>query len=332
MKQFTISPVALLALATTTAHAASVTFWTLDMAQRTIYFTSNPGSALMAPVTVNASQNSTVVFPDNWAGNFYGVRDGESNKPGMLGEVQFSGWLGKTYFDVSAIVNGQDQHNVKQMWAKTAQTPMSGCEVFPCNNCYWLSDDIQTKVTNERDLMATLGTGSTGIAFALPHQEAPGSSQSHHAPQYQPSAQNPPSPLSAPQYQQPARPAVAQYRPAAAAAAAPQYQPPPVQVAAQMQPSQPAAVVSASSSSTESATAQESESAATTTADSEAQPTESFASVDDSASSPLSDEEPALSYHQPDSHVDEHMANHSEDERLSPSGHEESSASSENPV
>ncbi|RCI16463.1 hypothetical protein L249_2089 [Ophiocordyceps polyrhachis-furcata BCC 54312] len=236
MKQSTTSSVALLALATTTSHAATITFWTLDSVQRTIYFTQNPGSAQMVPMTVTPFRNTTMSFPDGWAGNFYAVANGEYNRPGMLGEVQFSGWLGKTYFDVSAIVDGTDQHNVKQMWPRMAQTPMSGCEVFPCNNCYWLPDDIQTKVTDETDLMATLGTGSTGIAFVSPHQEAPGTSQSHHAPQYQPSAQKPPVavPAAPPrQYQQAvaaaAAPPAPQYQPPPppAAAATPQYQPPP---------------------------------------------------------------------------------------------------------
>ncbi|KJZ75020.1 hypothetical protein HIM_05506 [Hirsutella minnesotensis 3608] len=163
--QFTSSIMALSAFVAA-SQAASVTFWTLDNAQRTIYFVPNPGSPDMSPQVVGNHENTTVNFADNWVGNFYAVPDGQDNKPGMLGEVQFSGWLGKTYFDVSAIVDGNDHNNVKQMWPKNGQKPMSGCEVFPCNNCYWLSDDHQTKVTDETDLMTTLGSGTTGLAFA----------------------------------------------------------------------------------------------------------------------------------------------------------------------
>ncbi|KAM4056251.1 DNase1 protein [Hirsutella rhossiliensis] len=162
---FATSAIALVALAAA-SQAASVTFWTLDDAQRTVYFVGNPGSPQMPPVTVGHEENKTVDFVNNWAGNFYAIPEGGDNKAGMLGEVQFSGWLGKTYFDVSAIVNGTDHNNVKQMWPTSSKTPMSGCEVFPCNNCYWLSDDVQTKVTDETDLMTTLGSGSTGMAFA----------------------------------------------------------------------------------------------------------------------------------------------------------------------
>jgi hypothetical protein len=84
----------------------------------------------------------------------------------MLGEVSLNSWNGLTYFDVSAIVDPSDHDNVKQMWPVKSQTPMSGCEVFPCNNAYWLPDDVQTKATSETDLMTTLGSGSTGLTFA----------------------------------------------------------------------------------------------------------------------------------------------------------------------
>lgn len=161
---FATSAIALVALAAA-SQAATITFWTLDDAQRTVYFVGNPGSSQMPPTVVNSQRQRTVVFPDNWAGNFYAILDGHSNKPGMLGEVQFSGWRGKTYFDVSAIVDGADHNNVKQMWPTRSQWPMSGCEVFPCNNCYWLPDDVQTKVTDEKHLTTSLGWGSTGINF-----------------------------------------------------------------------------------------------------------------------------------------------------------------------
>jgi hypothetical protein len=43
---------------------------------------------------------------------------------------------------------------------------MSGCEEFPCDNAYYLPDDVQTKTTSEDHLITTLGKGSTGINFA----------------------------------------------------------------------------------------------------------------------------------------------------------------------
>ncbi|KAF4465562.1 DNase1 [Fusarium albosuccineum] len=140
--------------------AAKVTFWTLDDKVRTIYFTPNPGYAAIEPVTVSNKEKTTVEFPDEYIGNYYAVQKGKENVPGMLGEVNFGGWEGKTYFDVSAIVDPTDKDNVKQMWPASAQIPMSGCEEFPCDNAYWLPDDIQTKVTEETHLISTLGSGS----------------------------------------------------------------------------------------------------------------------------------------------------------------------------
>ncbi|CAF3467515.1 unnamed protein product [Fusarium graminearum] len=137
----------------TYAAAATVTFKTLDDKERTIIFTPDPGFSGPESVTVGGGKDVTVTFPDKYIGNFYA-----EDKPGMLGEVTFGGWNGKTYFDVSAIVDPNDKDNVKQMWPASSNTPMSGCETFPCDNCYWLPDDIQTKVTEEVDLITTLGS------------------------------------------------------------------------------------------------------------------------------------------------------------------------------
>jgi hypothetical protein len=162
--QFSTSLMALVASAAVSS-AASVTFWTLDNIERTLVFTPNPESAPLETITVSGAQNTTVQFPDAWVGNWYAYQTGQENKPGMLGEVQFGGWNGLTYFDVSAIVDPSDHDNVKQMWPAVSLSPMSGCENFPCDNCYWLPDDVQTKVTNEVDLWTTLGSGVTGYSF-----------------------------------------------------------------------------------------------------------------------------------------------------------------------
>ncbi|TWU72281.1 hypothetical protein ED733_002995 [Metarhizium rileyi] len=162
---FATSALALVASAAA-ASAASVTLWTLDSVTRTIYFTPNPGFSQLPSVTVSNKEKKVIHFPDTWIGNFYAVKQGAKNIPGMLGEVNFGGWGGKTYFDVSGIVDPKDHDNVKQMWPVKSQSPMSGCEVFPCNNAYWLPDDTQTKVTEETDIITTLGSGSTGLRFS----------------------------------------------------------------------------------------------------------------------------------------------------------------------
>lgn len=159
------STVMALAASAAMVSANTVTFWTLDDKTRTIYFTPNAGYPEMDSVTVSSAEKTNVDFPDTWIGNFYAVQEGGSNSAGMLGEVNFGGWGGKTYFDVSAIVDANDKDNVKQMWPAKSLTPMSGCEVFPCDNAYYLPDDVQTKVTDETTIITTLGEGSTGLTF-----------------------------------------------------------------------------------------------------------------------------------------------------------------------
>lgn len=139
------------------ATAASVQFVTLDAKERTIIFTPSPGYDKLPDVVVGAGSAKTVTFPDKWEGNYYAVQKGAADKPGMLGEVMFGGWLGKTYFDVSAIVDPSDKDNVMEMWPVMSKTPTSGCAEHPCNNVYWQPDDVQTKVTDEVDLVQTLG-------------------------------------------------------------------------------------------------------------------------------------------------------------------------------
>jgi hypothetical protein len=154
--QFTTSMMALVGSAAL-ASAASVTFKTLDDLTRTVYFTPSAGHPAMEPVTVSSAEDTVVTFPDVYVGNYHAVVEGQANVDGMLGEVNFGGWNGMTYFDVSAIVNPGDKNNVKKMWPKGSQEPVSGCDVFPCNNAYYLPDDVQTKVTHEVDLITTLG-------------------------------------------------------------------------------------------------------------------------------------------------------------------------------
>ncbi|KAM3514922.1 hypothetical protein MY11210_001400 [Beauveria gryllotalpidicola] len=159
-----------LAASAAAVSAASVSFWTLDNEERTIYFTPSPGSPQMDPVTVNNSQKTKVEFDPGFIGMFYAVKKGDPNKDGIIGEVRFGGDGGKTFFDVSAIDHPEDTNNIKQMYPVDEQGnamtgPMSGCVVYPCDNVYIHPDDVQTKVTPSTDLMTTLGSGDPGLTF-----------------------------------------------------------------------------------------------------------------------------------------------------------------------
>ncbi|KAH8888898.1 hypothetical protein GQ53DRAFT_826095 [Thozetella sp. PMI_491] len=160
-----------LSAAAMAAAANTVTFVSQDSTERTIYFTANPGSSAISTIVVPGKATVTVSIPHAWQGNWYAVSKGATNVPGMLGEVAFNSWGGITFYDVSAIVNPNDKNGVKKLYpASTPKTSLSsttltsGCDLFPCNNAYYLPDDVQTKTTQETDLICTLGSASSTSA------------------------------------------------------------------------------------------------------------------------------------------------------------------------
>jgi hypothetical protein len=139
------------------AAANTVDMVSQDSVDRTIIFTPQIGSSEIPSVELKGGETKTVSFPQGWIGNWYTVAAGEANVPGMLGEVRWDGFGGNHFFDVSAIVQPDDHHNVKIMYPKNAKTPTSGCQTFPCANAYNLPDDIQTKSTTESELVCLIG-------------------------------------------------------------------------------------------------------------------------------------------------------------------------------
>lgn len=162
--QFSISTVAAAAAVLFSGVAAAtntVTFKSLDDTSRTIIFTPSSGYSSIDSVTVSGGASVDVTIPDSWIGNWYSRSDGAANTDGMLGEVSFQGWNGITYFDVSAIVNASDFDGVHEMYPVSASTPVSGCATFPCDNAYYMPDDVQTKTTTETSLVCTLGANGS---------------------------------------------------------------------------------------------------------------------------------------------------------------------------
>ena len=154
---------ALLLLGAGAALANTVTFKSQDNIDRQVIFTANAGLEAVPAVQVPGGQDVTVAIPQGWLGNWYAVSEGSPNVPGMLGEVAFNGYADVTFFDVSAIVNPNDMNGVKEIYPANSASPTSGCQVFPCNNAYYVWDDVQTKATQENDLICTLG-GNNGTA------------------------------------------------------------------------------------------------------------------------------------------------------------------------
>jgi hypothetical protein len=139
------------------AVANTVHFVNQDSTTRTIYFTGNPGMATYSELTVPGLSTANQTFATGWIGNWYSVSEGAANVPGMLGEVRFDGFAGATYFDVSAIVNPSDNEGVKQIFPKNSNTPVSGCQSYPCTNQYNKADDIATLSTDDSELVCLLG-------------------------------------------------------------------------------------------------------------------------------------------------------------------------------
>ncbi|KAK4227104.1 hypothetical protein QBC38DRAFT_206504 [Podospora fimiseda] len=140
-------------------YANRVTFINQDDIPRTVYFTPSVdlGCIQVPPLHIGPYKAVTQGFPEEWQGMWFAQKQGEPQRVGMLGEVRFDGYEGKTFFDVSGIDSPGDWHNVKKLYPAQSKEPSSGCDVFWCDNAYWAPNDVQTKVTDEKHLVQTLG-------------------------------------------------------------------------------------------------------------------------------------------------------------------------------
>ncbi|RKF55616.1 putative dnase1 protein [Golovinomyces cichoracearum] len=139
------------------AAANSVHFINQDTISRRIIFSPEEGSSTLQSIDIPGNSEAHQNFPVGWSGNWYSISKGGANVPGMLGEVRFDGYNGATYFDVSAIVNPNDNEGVKQIFPASTNKPVSGCQIFPCANVYKKADDLQTVSTDSKDLICLLG-------------------------------------------------------------------------------------------------------------------------------------------------------------------------------
>ena len=137
--------------------ANTVEFVNQDSTTRNIVFTAQEGLAAIDSITIAGLQTANVTFPGSWIGNWYSYNEGADNVPGMLGEVRWDGYAGSNYFDVSAIVNPSDVNGVKMIFPKNSNTPISGCQTFPCSNAYNQPNDIATLSTTDDTLICLLG-------------------------------------------------------------------------------------------------------------------------------------------------------------------------------
>jgi len=153
------------ALASMATAKNVVTFVNQDSVPKTVVFTANAGLKQIAPLALDGLTVVDQPFPNGWTGNWYTYSKGAANKPGMLGEVNFQGWNGLTYFDVSGIVNPTDAEGVKMLYPTQADKTKSaavtsGCQhsgAAYCVNQYNAPDDIATKSTPKTTLTCLIG-------------------------------------------------------------------------------------------------------------------------------------------------------------------------------
>jgi hypothetical protein len=162
---FSLKTIVSFAFAASLASANSVTFVNQDATQRTLVFTADIAHEKLDDVTIPSFQEVTVNFPGSWIGNVFSVSEGAPRVTGMLAEFVFQGFEGKTFYDVSAIVNPYDHHGIKELYPASQKgleekENVSGCDVFPCNSVYYNPDDEQTHASEETDFICTLGTSS----------------------------------------------------------------------------------------------------------------------------------------------------------------------------
>jgi hypothetical protein len=149
------------------ATANKIHFVNQDSTTRTIYFTGQENMASPATLVIEGHKAAIVDFDDKWIGNFYSVSEGANNVPGMLGEMTWNAWGGMTFFDVSAIVNPDDNNGVKMLFPMHQNTPVSGCQSFPCSNVYNKWNDIATLSSTDDEFVCLLGNVKEGRKRSL---------------------------------------------------------------------------------------------------------------------------------------------------------------------
>lgn len=128
-----------------------------DSIARTIRFIPNPGSDKMDDVKAPAGEKLLLEVPNKWSGMFRTFVENPTRE-GVIGEVTFQGWLGLTWYDVSAIDHHYDSTGIHRIYpANRPNDPRSGCMKMPCDGVYLNPDDKQTKSTEGTDLVVEMG-------------------------------------------------------------------------------------------------------------------------------------------------------------------------------
>ncbi|KAN0098698.1 DNase1 protein [Hyaloscypha variabilis] len=144
------------------ATANIITFNNLGSDTLTLCFVANAGEYTPGQSSLGSKQSQDVSLPTGWGGQFHAARPGKGcdDDPFVIGEVNFQGGDGHTYFDVSAIDSCCDNTGDHYLYPASDSGNNSGCVSFPCNNVFNQPNDQQTKSTDDTHLICQVGAGN----------------------------------------------------------------------------------------------------------------------------------------------------------------------------
>lgn len=145
--------------------ANSVTFLTIDDRWREVCWYPQdasegvPGYSHVAGTVLPPHSSIKVGLEEGWSGQFHTIyaNQGRCEARTIVAEVKFQGAFGHTYYAISAIDNCCDNSGLHFFLPMNSWVPVSGCRTFPCDGSYNRPGDIQTKVTDDRDMIVVVG-------------------------------------------------------------------------------------------------------------------------------------------------------------------------------
>lgn len=150
----------------TVVSANSVQVNNLDFHQPyELCWVPNAGQPAIHTPVLEPRTSQYVRLPYSWAGAIHAIYSGGGeaacDRHAVIAELTFQGFEGKTWYDVSAVDNLNDNTAVHYLYPEFCNDgPVSGCDTFPCSNSYYkdgLPADDQGHATTCLDLVLAFG-------------------------------------------------------------------------------------------------------------------------------------------------------------------------------
>ncbi|CCD47883.1 hypothetical protein ACHAPC_008201 [Botrytis cinerea] len=140
----------------------TIHFISMDNIDRILSFTSHPECEDIADIHHKGGESFIMEMPYGWGGTVM-AKQYDSVVPvfRVQAEIQWQKFEGKTYYDASAITNNTDNSGIRFVYPAgqgNVHSARSGCTVYPCDTAYLKSDDVQTRVTEQTDMVVEIGT------------------------------------------------------------------------------------------------------------------------------------------------------------------------------